>query len=137
MVRGTIYCFWSFVETPVVASISAKLSSYYEVGPPLVLNLLKLTLEGTTCQAEGCFFYTGRTVGPGVPCVLISSKLLSLNQSLFFFVVNPRVSSDVCRTTVLIWSHSTSGARGESARQMGSSSLDHKLSWKTALTAPD
>ena len=63
------------------------------------------------------------------------SWLFSSNQSLFFLVVNPRTSSDVCRIALFRWSQSVSGE--VFSGQLLISNLDCNPAWKSAFTSTD
>ena len=63
------------------------------------------------------------------------SWLFSLNQSLFFLMVNPRTSSDVCRMALFSGSQSISGE--VSSEQSLFSSLDFRPAWNSAFTSAD
>ena len=56
LVCRAIHCLEGFIEASVVTNVCALLSSYCEVGPPLVLDVLKLALVVATNATEDTFF---------------------------------------------------------------------------------
>jgi len=60
LVSRAVHCLEGFIEASVVTSVCTMLSSLCEVGPPLVLDDLKLALKVSASVTEGSLLHRTR-----------------------------------------------------------------------------